>query len=250
MKTTTLFILTIASASALFSKDLKNSDIVDMVNAGLPEKTIVLAIESSTSKFDTTAMALIDLKKRGVSDAIIDATLRASSPKNEHSAKPQEDFISDGRIVLWDKDTIIDLTAIGILARPSLSNAFGLSESNVLYFPEPKSPKRISNKLPEFEQCLPPNLPGDGTLILMRLEEKDNRRVLVMNGPNRFSKKSVISMTSKVLQNTNRVPPERKLWRYTLKTPLQPGEYVFWCDNRFYDFGVDAQAATLPENTK
>lgn len=48
-----------------------------MVKAGLPESTIILNIERSASKFDTSAQALIDLNKVGVSAKILDAMINA-----------------------------------------------------------------------------------------------------------------------------------------------------------------------------
>ena len=61
-------------------KPLRNDDIGKMVAAGLSDDTIAMAIHSRTCEFDTSVSALIDLKKAGVSQRIMQlmvATLTA-----------------------------------------------------------------------------------------------------------------------------------------------------------------------------
>jgi len=58
-------------------KDLTNADVVSLVKAGLGDKVIIDKIHgSSGEKFDTSADALIHLKKAGVSSAVIDAIVK------------------------------------------------------------------------------------------------------------------------------------------------------------------------------
>src|ERR1700759_3745226 len=67
-------------------KPLTNTDVVDMVHAGLDEGTIVLAIKNSRSDFDTSPRALIELKKNGVGKSVLDAMLRASASGGSSAA--------------------------------------------------------------------------------------------------------------------------------------------------------------------
>jgi hypothetical protein len=67
------------SSSAVEKRMLTNSDVVNMVKAGLPENTIVLAIQQGKNQFDTNPDTLIALKKEGVAAAILDAMLRAAN---------------------------------------------------------------------------------------------------------------------------------------------------------------------------
>ena len=48
------------------NKPLTNADIVSMVKAGMAESTIVLAIQHSSTVFDTSPQALISLQSQGV----------------------------------------------------------------------------------------------------------------------------------------------------------------------------------------
>jgi hypothetical protein len=59
---------------------LKNDDIVKMVQAGLDDTIIITKIKSSQCDFDTSTDALISLKKRGVSNAVLTAMAGAISP--------------------------------------------------------------------------------------------------------------------------------------------------------------------------
>jgi hypothetical protein len=58
-------------------KPLTNADVIDMVQAGLGESTVMLSIKNSGTNFDTSPQALIELKKKGVSQNIMDAMLSA-----------------------------------------------------------------------------------------------------------------------------------------------------------------------------
>lgn len=62
-------------------KPVTNSDVVKMVHAGLPESTIILALQTSETDLDTSPQALIDLKDQGVSQKVMDAMLAAASKR-------------------------------------------------------------------------------------------------------------------------------------------------------------------------
>ena len=69
-------------------KPLTNADVVAMVQGGLDESTIILAIKSSPCNFDTSALALIELKKKGVNQNILNALLNAAPPASAPAASP------------------------------------------------------------------------------------------------------------------------------------------------------------------
>src|SRR5713226_360677 len=60
-------------------RTLANADIINLVKSGIGEQTIILTIQKATTKFDTSPEALIQLKTAGVSDAVLNAMLTASS---------------------------------------------------------------------------------------------------------------------------------------------------------------------------
>ncbi len=72
-------------ASQQNKKPVTNSDVVKMVHAGLPESTIILALQTSETDLDTSPQALIDLKDQGVSQKVMDAMLAAASKRKPNA---------------------------------------------------------------------------------------------------------------------------------------------------------------------
>jgi hypothetical protein len=72
------FLMTALSGQST-KKPLTNTDVMDMVHAGLAESTIILSIKNSGTNFDTSPQALIELKKSGVSQSVMDAMLSAGN---------------------------------------------------------------------------------------------------------------------------------------------------------------------------
>lgn len=73
---------------------LSNSDVMNMAKSGMSDRTIVLAIQQTPTKFDTTPEALIALKKAGISDEVLNAMLLAR-PETKISAP--DSAVHDGR---------------------------------------------------------------------------------------------------------------------------------------------------------
>jgi hypothetical protein len=69
-------------------KTLTDIDVINMVNAGLADSTIVLDIQTSPTAFDTSPQALVFLQRGGVSQTVIDAMLTAASGKPAPPAAP------------------------------------------------------------------------------------------------------------------------------------------------------------------
>jgi hypothetical protein len=77
---------------------LSNSDIVNMSKSGIGDATIILTIQKTSTKFDISPDALIQLKTAGVSDPVLNAMLAAapSSPATSKPAQPsQQDCSQD-----------------------------------------------------------------------------------------------------------------------------------------------------------
>jgi hypothetical protein len=60
-------------------KPITNADVVAMIKANLSEITIIAAIKQGPADFDTSPMALIELKKQDVSDAMQQAMMQSQS---------------------------------------------------------------------------------------------------------------------------------------------------------------------------
>lgn len=66
---------------------ITNRDVIDMVKAGISERTILLEFHKKPTAFDTSPEGLIELKKSGVSEKIIDAMLMMPKPKPRAKVK-------------------------------------------------------------------------------------------------------------------------------------------------------------------
>lgn len=65
---------------------LTNADVISMLDAQLPESTIVLAIQNSGGDFDTSPQSLILLKNKGATARILDAMLNSAKSMSVPSA--------------------------------------------------------------------------------------------------------------------------------------------------------------------
>lgn len=68
---------------------LTNDSIIELVEAGFSEGTIVRRIEQSPADFDLTPQKLAELRRRHVSDRVIAAMTAAMSDDSSTGAKPQ-----------------------------------------------------------------------------------------------------------------------------------------------------------------
>jgi hypothetical protein len=85
-------LLTVAASCSLAQqpKPLTNSDVMKMVQGGLPESVVVASIKSHPANFDVSPDALIALHKAGVTRAELDAMMSAtgSSAAGSPTAQP------------------------------------------------------------------------------------------------------------------------------------------------------------------
>ncbi len=69
---------------------ITNADVISMTRSGIGEQTIILAIQQGSTAFDTSPQALIELKKAGVTDGVLNLMLSASkTPSITPAAMPR-----------------------------------------------------------------------------------------------------------------------------------------------------------------
>ncbi len=78
---------------------LTNIDVAQMLQSGLSHEIVIAKIKTSSVKFDTSAEAMSQMKKDGISDAVILAMVEAAAPKTALPASPEltEVNIPDGQ---------------------------------------------------------------------------------------------------------------------------------------------------------
>jgi hypothetical protein len=110
---------------------LSNSDVVNMAKSGIGDATIILTIQRSSTKFDTSPDALIQLKSAGLSDAVLNAML--ASPGN--SAQPSQQDCSQALDKLLSTygtaDKLASLTASRYVSTSVISNASGTKTNHL-----------------------------------------------------------------------------------------------------------------------
>ena len=91
-----LFLLTPCLANAFSGETditpLNNKDVLQMVQRHLSEEAIISTIKSSPCTFDTFPPVLRDMKRRGVSDAVLQAMIEAPYGPSRQTASAKDDL--------------------------------------------------------------------------------------------------------------------------------------------------------------
>lgn len=115
---TILLISTAFGQSHEVSQDTKavltNSDVVQMVKAGLSSELIIAKIKTSTARFDTSPSVLADLKQDGVSESILVAMVQASAPVTNTSPIAPDSHLESARSALKALRRLASATGVGI----------------------------------------------------------------------------------------------------------------------------------------
>lgn len=265
-KTFSLLVFCVASLSAFA---FGNQDVVQLLAAGMDEKTVSDAIvNASPATFDTSATGLIALKNAGASPTVIQKVIARQGASNApvRAARSgdacqieavgmeyQAPMRVDGKIIglppgKFDISNDINLGS-GILT----ALTFGIASTTgtaSLVLPGNRSTNRVGDKMPEFIDLLfMPNHAPEDQFVLLRLTAKDASRTV------QVAKASLglIGSEQKIDYGKNQVAvilekvEEACTWNsvhylhFHMKpaAPLAPGEYGLLVGNKFFDFGVD-----------
>ena len=246
-------------------KTLTNSDVVEMTKAGLPENTIVLAIQKGPTQFDTSAQALIQLRNQGVSPRVLDAMIQAgslvASPPPANNSTPQSNInnpfglppngaanlTSAGTVILVDAENRIEMkysstetrtnSMLGAVVNP-------LHKSRIRAALSGNHAKlRISNTSPLFEINIDKDANPSDIVTVVKLQPKSETREIetvrggITGASSGFRKEDLLPI---VIEETSSANRAYKLYRIKLVNALVPGEYAFvYRGYAYYDFGVD-----------
>lgn len=250
------------------TKPLTNADVVAMVKAGLPESTVVLAIQKGPVNFDTSPQALIQLKNQGVGPKVLDAMLQpagagapAPAPQPRTSPATPNPFdptsltpgggvtVASGDVFLVDGDKRIQM-------KYSTSNARTNSMMGAVVNPFHKTrlkatlngnhaQLRTANTSPLFEVTLASNVNPSDVIALVKLTPKDDRREIetgrggITGVSSGFRKGDLVPLT--IEEAVGAGGSSFKVYRAKVVGGLQPGEYALVTQvGAYYDFGVDA----------
>lgn len=76
-------------ADAARAPGIGNEDVLEMVRAELSESTIIAAIHANETRFDVSPRALVELKREGVPESVLEAMLAAAVAQRQAAAPAQ-----------------------------------------------------------------------------------------------------------------------------------------------------------------
>jgi hypothetical protein len=112
-------------------RPLTNADIVNMTKSGIAEQTIILMVQKTPNKFDTSPDALIELKKAGVSDAVLNAILAGTPsrlpPQGTDAIVPQDcgEILNRTLNAMGPPDALNGVQLIRLVGQSTLQRAAG-----------------------------------------------------------------------------------------------------------------------------
>ena len=78
-----LLLLSLAAFAQTGKQPLTNADVIEMSRAGVPESTIILAIQKTPVKFDVSAEGILALHAAGITEPVLNQMLRSATPQKQ-----------------------------------------------------------------------------------------------------------------------------------------------------------------------
>lgn len=240
------------------AKPMTNADVLSMVEAKLPESTIVLAVAGAKPDFDTSAAGLIELSKRKVPTAIVEAMIKAASGGGTAQAA-QGDGISPEEISVDDGTSVQQMRYLTPNMRQAV-RAFGYGGvAQYASLNGATAALRLASNQPRFVVAVPKNAQAQSYVTLVNLAVRRNgtREVMVGGGYLSYStginKDRVVAMSDRTLDDQSRAPKGYELHEIAPAAELAPGEYAVVLYNSevkvagwfvsgrdsYFDFGID-----------
>ncbi len=242
-------------------KPLTNDDIVSLVQAGLPQDVVIEKIKISKTAFDTSADALVALKKAGVGSEIIRfmvnpaAEVKPGAPAGSPWANPnapapcqvgpggQAPWLSGSSPAMWyinsDQGDRVELN----YERGTISHVgFAGFGASLLVLHPIKASARVTGQA-QFLSCINPT---DAPLVHFSLDKGSDERNTSVGKITPFHVSFHISEDDLVPFKSEKTP--EGYFKITPSSPLKAGEYgfvpqgsvgFFSPGERVYTFGVD-----------
>lgn len=248
-----------ASATAPVSAQevMTNETVIQMVKAGFSESVILAKMRSSQTKFDTRTDALIELKKAGVPEKVMQAIVSGGAPPASSApaasapaasapamAAPAPQGGRRGPIYHLAGGKQVEL--IGSSGDIETSRAPFSGRKTELVIAGNKAKYRTADRQPVFLTSADP-----ADVVLVKLDPGKNDRNLRISGSS-YVGPYAGSVSQKGIRSEDRIDFEaerdqRGLTRIRPRNPLAPGEFAFVFTRTsgtmpqgvLYDFGVD-----------
>jgi hypothetical protein len=134
----------------LAQETLTNASVIKLIKAGLSDDLIVATINASPAKFDTSAIALIDLKKAGATDKVVAAMIlkasgSTSAANNSSKSAPPAENPSSGGVVLAPGGLPAGVDSVGVYYFDKSTNMWQEVPAEVVNFKEEGALKHFAS---------------------------------------------------------------------------------------------------------
>lgn len=260
----------LGASMAASAATMTNADVVKLLEAQMPESVILQSIASSTTKFDTSANALIALKNKGASPAVLNAVISPKSlqaaPAGAAPAARPAPAAAPMAVSINPEEAIVlqggQETTMQYIVAQMRTAARALGFGGVATYASltgTKAARRLPSEGFEFIVSVPKNAQVAGYVTIANFAVRNNgtREVSTGGGYMSYStgiaKDRVVAITSEQLADQSRAKDGFVLYKVKPEKALPAGEYalVFYtaevrvagffaqAANSFYDFGVD-----------
>lgn len=272
------FALALAVPGAASAETLTNSGVLALQVAGFADDVIIAKARSSVTRFDTSVERLVELKRRGVSNAVLLAMIEVSDANAAHRARvlfPADPLAPHpaGLYLLVGEKTDPAMLKLDVVqanqAKSTGRIAFiltgGVASKLVkVVIPQGAARFRTTDKTPVFYLYTSPTegeavaaglgagvIPTEFSLI--RLSAKRTRREIPVASFGVNGAKAGVMDDDRLLFASDQI--DDAVFRLTPQAPLAPGEYGFLFDlqsaaasgkslngalkTRVFDFAVD-----------
>jgi hypothetical protein len=248
---------------------MNNQDVIKLVKAKLPEKTVLMAVQSATPNFDTSADGIIKLTAAGVPNAVVQAVIKAQSgggegaasvPSGSASLAPHLDkgAFNPEEVILVDSG---QQTAMKYLVPTTHSGARALGFGGYATYAVlrgTEAHQRTHSDLPSFIVEVPERAQTESYVTIAHLAVRRNgtREIMVGGGYVTFESSiahdRIVPFKSEKLSDQSRAQSGFILYEVTPEKTLPAGEYAVILDNSaapvvgffshvtssYFDFGV------------
>lgn len=257
------------SAAAFSATTMTNADLIKLLDAGMPEAVVLQSINASQGTFDTSAKALIQLRDKGASPAVLKAVIaRSAGPatRSTQAASPQrsapETAAASGVLGPDDASLVSDgqEQALQFLIPNMRTAARGLGFGGVATYVAldgDKAKLRLNSGTLEFLVSVPKNAqPASYVTVASFVVRPTGVRELSVAGgyasySARIPRDRLVPSSVQVESDQSRAPDGFVLHRVTTTQSLKPGEYGLLVTQagayggmptagyKVFDFGID-----------
>lgn len=250
----------LACVSVQAAEPTANADIIKLLEAKMPESVVLGAIANTNARFDTSANALIRLKDKGASPAVLNAVLGAASGGKTAAGKPAAAATNERNPEVVSVVIDGNESQMQYIIPQQRTAARALGFGGVATYAQlngASAQLQIANPSPEFIVSVPKNAQPQNYLTLANFAVgKGAREVLIGGGYMSYStgihKDRVRAVKTEVLADQSRAKEGFVLVKVTPEAPLAKGEYALvlytgeirsigyfaQAANSYYDFSV------------